>query len=139
MFSPFDKERNSMVYLWEFLKIYAHEHEKDPVIDTIVDPFYPSETVFDHKSDNPHRYTAAGGPVPIQFASRLVPYTSIVPANFYCKNDWDYTWKDLEYMYTFLGLRAVSQQLSIRQILMYRSTPSPSSMSRAPTLPVMLR
>ena len=128
-----------MVYLWEFLKIYAHEHEKDPVIDTIVDPFYPSETVFDQKSDNPHRYTAAGGPVPIQFASRLVPCTSIVPANFYCKNDWDYTWKDLEYMYTFLGLRAVSQQLSIRQILMYRSTPSPSSMSRAPTLPVMLR
>jgi hypothetical protein len=56
MFSKFDQERAFMVYFWKYLKIYAHEHQNDPVTDTINHRSYTGEKVFDYKSDNPQRY-----------------------------------------------------------------------------------
>jgi hypothetical protein len=134
MFSEFDHERALMVYLWEYVEIYAHEHQNDPVTDTIDDPPYPGQRVFDYKSTNPHRYVKRGGPVPIQFPSQLVPFTSIVPPNFYCKEDWDYVWKEHEYMYTcpwFASCKSTSlESQPARQTLTYRLVPGHNSTSK---------
>lgn len=85
LFSKRKWERKLMVWFWMLLLKYSQETSEDDgttVTDMMPDPQDDTREIFDYMSQYPVNYTTKGGPVPIPFGSRLVPYTGIIPAIF---------------------------------------------------------
>jgi hypothetical protein len=85
---------------------------------------FPQE-VFDSKSDYTQRSTTRGDPVPLIPASRLVPLTGIIPANYHVPKPADYNWNYNEMRSALLAATVVSLS-NIRKLpLTCRWTSSP--------------
>ena len=119
-FSKHKWERKFMAWFWSLLLRYCDETPEDnddgsndAVTDMIIDPEDDRAEIFDYKSSFPVNYTSKGGPVPIPFGSRLVPYTGIVPSNYY-KHENEFSWKLMGYRIAVLAIRAVSTFHGIR-------------------------